>query len=647
MKINFSKKELVLSCLWIAIVFSFLFFCRSIFLTVKQDDYNDVTAEFYEVDIAETTISQNVHIEESTDKLSFLVKNKSGTEQNISFHMLDANNSTVIAELKTMVPYKDGAEQVVDWEIGKDVQLPENVVVEIKETHVEDGIYVCVQNKSFGQIYMENENVIDAHIRMAVVYDVKYDFVFFFIVAFFLVSIGIMFILSAIKKVDVEKIFFFVAFFSGLLFVFITPFGQEPDGWVHFTRSMDVAEANLLLPFWDNNGSSSVMKLPENINDIGFRKINPDIAEGTSYMNNIKQLHFSENIIAMEGMGGFCSLFYLPQAIGICIAKTFGMTVYGYMLWGRIINLLAYVTLAYIGLKKMPVFKNIYMVIALLPMSIFQAASFSYDAVLCGLCFLFIGICFYYAYEKENLTWKDVLCLGVILALLLLCKYVYVCIGLLVFIIPMKKFGDTKNYWKSFGIALLPIIVMIGFVLMNSGVPVSAPANSASSEVAQISQLGYVLQNPMFAVKVFVRSCISNFNIYVEQLTILGWLNYSLGVLEYLIPIFMVVVAFLDTKEYTDKITVKDRIIYFATFVIVVSAGMMGLYLMDGVANPVGEPIIRGYQGRYTIPVLMLLLTSLPSKNVENKIGDFSHKVVGTMALALAYSSIMVLYKCY
>ena len=84
-----------------------------------------------------------------------------------------------------------------------------------------------------------------------------------------------------------------------------------------------------------------------------------------------------------------------------------------------------------------------------------------------GLCFLFIALCMNYAYSKETLKTKHVMILGVILALLCLCKYVYVCLGILVFIIPMKKFEDKKSYWKAFFAALIPIVIILGLMALS------------------------------------------------------------------------------------------------------------------------------------------------------------------------------------
>lgn len=650
MKLRLTKKEILLSIVWIGLVISVLFVGKNLFVSSVQEDYNDSSAEHFEVDIAETTISQSILIQDSVEKMSFMFQNASNANQAVLILLKDAKDMSVVQQAVLTVVPSNGENQIVEWIVGKSVALPEQAIIEIAATGVADSVSVCVQNQTFGNSYSENGEVKEAHIRMAIVYDIYYDIPAMGMYAVILIVLGLLFILNDLRKMKIENIFLIIALLTGISFAVITPLGQEPDGWAHFMRSVDVSYGNLLLPFVDNNGSSALLQLPENINSVGFQKIAPNTGSGIAYMNHIKELYFSDNSVILEGPGGFTSFFYLPQAIGLCVARLFHMSAYGHMLLGRLVNLFAYIALTYVGLKKMPILKNIYLVIALLPMTIFQAASFSYDALLNGFCFLFIGLCFYYTYEKESLSWKDVLPLGCILALLFLCKYIYVCIGLLVFTIPVKKFGNVKNYWKSFGIAIIPVIMIVavmGSMLISYNTPAPSTDSTGVVETAQMTQLAFALQNPVHAIKVFINTFRMYFNLYLQTLNILGWLNYSLEFFETLVPIFAVAVAVLDTQNCVNKITTKNRILYFMTFVIVVVAGLAGLYLMDTTANPVGTSAILGYQGRYTIPVLMLLLATFVSGNVENKIKDFSLKVAGAMAVILTYSSILILYKCY
>lgn len=449
------------------------------------------------------------------------------------------------------------------------------------------------------------------------------------------------------KKLSIEQLFIIVALTTGILFAFMNPFAQEPDGWTHFMRSLDVSYGNVFAPLTDNYGDSYLMYLPANITDIGFRVLETMCADGVAYTEHMKNLWFTEELRPIEGLGEFHSLYYLPQAIGLFLARILGLSVYGHMVMARVVNLLSYTALAYTGLRFMPRYRNIYLVVALLPMTVYQAASFSYDSMLNGLSFLFIGLCFHYAYKKETLTWKDTLWLGVILGLLFLCKYVYACMGLLVFLIPMKKFGEKKNYWIAFGLAMGILVLMMASTFINIPGWSNATDTTVAGAESELTQFGYMLEHPMAVIKAFFFTIGMYFSKYIDHVNTLGWLNYPLEPIRYIIPIFVSCVALLDTQDLRVKQEKKDKLLYICTFAITVSAGMLGLYLFDEISNPVGSPLMLGYQGRYAIPVLMLLMMLLPNKKIENKIEHFSVKVVGFMAVMLCLANVMLYVLCY
>lgn len=453
----------------------------------------------------------------------------------------------------------------------------------------------------------------------------------------------------AIKKMEIslEVMFVVIALCIGMIFAYVNPFGQEADGWIHFQRSVDVASGNWLLPFVDNNGNSALFRLPENIDEIDFRVVNPGGAEGYAMTEKVKAVYLSDKYIEVESMGGFASLFYAPQALGIVIANLLGLSVYGTMLCSRICNLMVYIALAAYGLKKMPIYRNIYLVIALLPMTLYQAASFSYDALLNGLSFLFIGLCFNYAYEKEQLKVRDALGLGIILSMLFYCKYVYVCLGLLVFIIPVKKFGDIKQYLKSFLIAICPLILCVVVMLSGLFMPPVDTTTAAAESISGVSQIDYVLENPLRIIKVLLNTFVLYTDLYIKDLNTFGWLNYSLAIAEYFVPIVMVFVALLYDKNAQEKVTTKDRVLYVVTFFVVVCAGMMGMFLCNTLVNPYAATSILGYQGRYMIPVLMLPMAALSSKRVKCEVEHFSLRLASVMAFTSLYAAIQLSYQCY
>ncbi len=438
-------------------------------------------------------------------------------------------------------------------------------------------------------------------------------------------------------NIKVEHIFLVVALLIGMAMAYISPPFQECDGYAHFMRAMDVSYGNVLLPTVDLIHESGEIKVPKNIADVYYVQIESDSGDGQAYCDYMKSIKFSrETMIQADGQGTM-SLFYYPQALGLLLGRCLNLSVFGCIYLSKLMNLFLFVALAYHAIKITPILKNVLAVIALFPMTIYQASSQSPDAMLNGLCFLFVGMCLYYAYgDKEHLGWKQALKLGSVLAVIFLCKYVYICLGLLVFLIPAKKFGTKKDYLRCFGIALIPIIILFGFGYFGAS---SAVGASQASTEEGITQLAYVKQHPAILIQTLISTFVAKFTDYMLWLNVLGSLNYSLGPLIYIVPMFALYVAGNDVNEYCLRVKMKDRVLALLAFGLVSAGIILGIYIGDGRINPVGSIVVQGVQGRYFIaalPALFLVIMPAKIKNQDNK---YSYKV---MALATFFLIVSV-----
>lgn len=648
------EKWHVATAIWVVISLVFIFFFRSNFVMWNMDDYNKAGLNYEQIDVTTNVISQEIDFTDTVQSISLLMVN-SGKEAICTLDVISIETQAIVWSSIVEVPASNGTELAVT------VNLAENCIESgayIMKLYASEGssVFACVEDQNFDKRYLENDVEMIKHLRMNVIYGARYDYGLIIATTFIMILTGVGLIYAVSKQLAAEKVFVTISLSMGVFLALVNPFGQEPDGWVHFLRSVDVSYGNIALPLWDNNGSSDLLCLPDNIQQINFIKVDPDNVTAYDFVGNSKTLDFSDNVVDVHGMGGFSSLFYLPQAIGIMLARLFGLSAFWWMFFARIVNLGCYTALAYWGLKKTSIYKNIFLVIALLPMSVYQAASVSYDALINGLSILFIGLCFDMAYgEKEKLTWKDTMLLGGVLAVLFMCKYIYICLGILVFLIPKEKFGDFKKYIKTFAISLVPVFVAVGMILFTSMIPattsieVEVPSTEIETvqDVEYTSQLDYVLHNPVQYVKILVSTIVKHFDFFMKLLNTFGWMNYSLNILQYLVPIFMIAIAVLDSNGIEKRIKVYDRCIMFVGFLLVLGLGMTGLYLFDGIANAVGAQVITGYQTRYVIPGLIVLLSSITSVNVRNNIKNFSYWVCGIMSVFLFYSGLTVLMICY
>ena len=114
---------------------------------------------------------------------------------------------------------------------------------------------------------------------------------------------------------------------------------------------------------------------------------------------------------------------YLPQALGMIIAKMLDLNVI-WLLWlGRIFNLLFYAGVISLAIRKTPILKMPLFFVACLPISIYQAASLSIDSMIIGLGILAVGYFLYmYSAKKDSLETREVIKFSALCLILGLCK---------------------------------------------------------------------------------------------------------------------------------------------------------------------------------------------------------------------------------
>ena len=106
---------------------------------------------------------------------------------------------------------------------------------------------------------------------------------------------------------------------------------------------------------------------------------------------------------------------YIFSGTGMWLCKLIfgmiGIPVSGYdlLIAGRLCNLLFYGIIVYFAIKITPCYKRTMLALALMPMSIFQSATLSYDAILIPSCFLLFALILQGLYSEEKITSRKLL----------------------------------------------------------------------------------------------------------------------------------------------------------------------------------------------------------------------------------------------
>lgn len=134
--------------------------------------------------------------------------------------------------------------------------------------------------------------------------------------------------------------------------------------------------------------------------------------------------------------------------------------------FGRIATLAAFLILVALAINTTPVFKWTFLLLALMPMSMYLAAVYSADPITNGLAFLAIVLVLRCVFGVENVSRADLVQLCLAFCCLALCKQVYVALALLLFMIPRQKFGGARRYVLAILCVVgLPTVLSLGWML--------------------------------------------------------------------------------------------------------------------------------------------------------------------------------------
>lgn len=311
-------------------------------------------------------------------------------------------------------------------------------------------------------------------------------------------------------------------------------------------------------------------------------------------------------------------LAYVPQAVGITLARLLGMNSLGLAYLGRLFNLFFYVGMTFLAMKRLPFGKEALFGVALLPMTLHLTGSMSYDAMILALAFYFTAVCLDLAFEKEKVRVLDIVVLAAVVAVMGPCKMVYAVLMALCFLIPVRKFGGWRNYLLSAAAVLAAFV--IAMVLVNSQT-IAIYTSETETYVTWAEEAGYslgqLLSNPKLLFQMFYNTFVWQAEYY--HLTMIGAYLGNVDVVldvPYLAVMFfslgLLGLSFRKPGE-TLKISMGQR-----CFIWIVCLGCAGAVMFSMLLawTPVSSKVITGVQGRYFLPFLPVLLMSLKNNTV-------------------------------
>lgn len=331
---------------------------------------------------------------------------------------------------------------------------------------------------------------------------------------------------------------------------------------------------------------------------------------------------------------------YLPQALGISLARLFCMDSLWLAYLGRLCNLLFFVAVTWLAMRRLPFGREVLFGVAVLPMTLHLSASFSYDAWILAWIFYFTALCLHLAFAAGQVQARDVAVLAFVMALVGPCKMIYTVFMGLCLLIPVKKFGNWRRWGMSACCVLGTCILVL--VLVNRQTVTTYVASGTENYIGWAEEAGYTLgtlrTQPWQCLRLFVNTIIWQSQQY--HLTMvgayLGNLDPVLDVPYLLVMLFTACLLLLCFRKPGEQLLLSGIRRYWIWFLCLSCAGA-ALLSMFLAWTPIGAKVISGVQGRYFLPFLPVLLMSLKN-DVLVLTKERNHRILYLMCCANVYA---------
>lgn len=420
-----------------------------------------------------------------------------------------------------------------------------------------------------------------------------------------------------IRQSNVERLYPYAFLLFGSFYLFLFPPATVPDELTHFSSAYYVSNL-FLCPLRQLQSSGVIMRC----SDYAAMQQNlSTVLSSDSYASILRNFSFFQDsgpefAYELRNVTYTAPLGYLFSAFGIAIARMLHLGFYPLFYLGRISNILGFALISYIAIRRLPFGKIVACFICLLPMTLHEVASYSYDGFAICSAMLFLSNTLYWIEVDANMTRRDFL-IAILLAVpICLTKIVYIPMVLLLFLIPNKKLPVHP----AAGIRLKAASVIAVFLLFIAVFGASAFSSMSSSELsyveAQSYTLNWAIRHIPSTVYIFLSTLAAYFPDYIRTMlgSSLGWFQVNLTTSQtLLLLLFLFLACWVKSPSEPElELNVKAGI-----GVIVLISGALILASMFFSWTPMGSPIIEGVQGRYFLPLLLPVCLIFRTKTLQ------------------------------
>lgn len=497
----------------------------------------------------------------------------------------------------------------------------------VKKLSANDALYISLLEKQNFEKAKVNDQMLDGTFK--VVYEMtRKDY--YAIASMFVVILSGLFIIAMYvllfiyKKTPVQYLYLISAIIIGTIYFILIPTGQTPDEYTHIETAYDVA--NVVMGY--KHGSDIEMRTC----DLEDTVLTNDYSREVYNIYIDRLLHDHHVSDTSSGMLGDTPLntnryLYYPAALGMIIGRILKFGTIPMMFIGAVFNYIVYVLVAFYSIKKIPYGKTMILLFSILPMTMQQVTSYSYDCGILALSVLIFAMAIRVGYA-DDLKKQDFIVLAIATVLIAPVKNGAYFFIVLLNLIPLIRFRkvNKKGFRVILGIMALSVLMLL-FPIIRNVISTSNTGTLMNGYVSWADEPGYtvsyLLSNPAALIEICWNTFIDNFSYYLYTMIggSLGWLNIDIP--WWIIIVLMSCLFITAMKKENINFNLKPWMrLLFAVISLYSIACTAAAMLLDW--TPISYKEILGIQGRYFLPVLMPLLYVMKGNWI--KINDSTEK---------------------
>ncbi|MGV6827436.1 MAG: DUF2142 domain-containing protein [bacterium] len=451
-----------------------------------------------------------------------------------------------------------------------------------------------------------------------------------------------------------SRIFLIIAAIFGFALLVVAPPFSGADEPMHYERTYEIATGQFLGTSVAPEGISRFIGEAFTAIRNRIQHDRPFTLEQLSALNNIplnEEIytplpHPERKVMAIHN-----PVSYLPSVIAFRAGLWLEMSPLKLLYLSRLASLVVALMLIWLALRQLPAYSYSMAAIALLPTAVFIFATLTTDGFTIGLSYLFIALVIRNSLVTgSTMDNSQAAALIAVAFLLAQCKSAYLLLPLLVVLIPKTRFTGSLQRVSVVLLAIVPgFIASLSWILLaKSHYFDGISYQSWGGQVNPDMQIQYILSEPHSYVMVIIRTLFSPgwiIDILTGLTGALGWLQVSLSpVIFVLLFAGLVAVLICDPTRSLGIYRATGKTAYFLIFILTVVISLTFLYIQW---TQLYGDLIQGFQGRYLLPVLPLLLAILPASTSSCAPSRCAVIITATATIGLTASVITIIAYYY